>query len=65
MLDGELEYRKGNYDIAFAHLQKAIELEDALPYDEPWGWIQPVRHALGALALEQGRERHGSCDTLL
>ena len=55
MLEGELEYRKGNYDIAFAHLQKAIELEDALPYDEPWGWIQPVRHALGALTLEQGR----------
>jgi len=55
MLDGELEYRKENYDTAFAHLHKAIELEDALPYDEPWGWIQPVRHALGALALEQGR----------
>jgi tetratricopeptide (TPR) repeat protein len=54
MLDGELEYRKGNYDIAFSHLQKAVELEDALPYDEPWGWIQPVRHALGALTLEQG-----------
>lgn len=55
MLDGELEYRKGNYDLAFAHLRKAIELEDALAYDEPWGWIQPVRHALGALTLEQGR----------
>jgi len=54
MLDGELEYRKGNCDVAFAHLRKAIELEDALPYDEPWGWIQPVRHALGALSLEQG-----------
>ena len=55
MLDGELEYRKGNYDTAFRHLRKAVELEDALPYDEPWGWIQPVRHALGALSLEQGR----------
>jgi tetratricopeptide (TPR) repeat protein len=55
MLDGELEYRKGNHDIAFSHLKKAIELEDALPYDEPWGWIQPVRHALGALSLEQGQ----------
>ena len=55
MLDGELEYRKGDYDIAFSHLQKGVELEDALPYDEPWGWIQPVRHALGALTLEQGR----------
>jgi tetratricopeptide (TPR) repeat protein len=55
MLDGELEYRKGNHDKAFAHLRKAVELEDALNYDEPWGWIQPVRHALGALTLEQGR----------
>lgn len=26
-----------------------------LPYDKPWGWMQPARHALGALSLEQGR----------
>jgi tetratricopeptide (TPR) repeat protein len=55
MLNGELEYRKGNYDVAFAHLRKSVELSDALPYDEPWGWMQPTRHALGALLLEQGR----------
>ena len=55
MLDGELEYRKGNYDVAFAHLRRSVALEDALPYDEPWGWMQPVRHALGALLLEQDR----------
>lgn len=54
MLNGELEYRKGNYDEAFAYLRKAIELEDGLPYDEPWGWMQPSRHAYGALLLEQG-----------
>ena len=54
MLNGEIEYRKANYDAAFAHLKKAVELDDALPYDEPWGWIQPARHALGALTLEQG-----------
>ena len=54
MLNGELEYRKGNFDVAFGHLRKAVELEDALPYDEPWGWMQPSRHALGALLLEQG-----------
>ena len=54
MLDGELEYRKGNYEDAFAHLRQAIALEDGLEYDEPWGWMQPVRHALGALSLEQG-----------
>ncbi|MGI9410430.1 MAG: hypothetical protein ACR2OV_10185 [Hyphomicrobiaceae bacterium] len=54
MLNGELEYRRGNYDAAFAHLRKSVELDDALPYDEPWGWMQPTRHALGALLLEQG-----------
>ncbi len=55
MLDGELEYRKGNHDTAFALLRRAVELDDGLPYDEPWGWMQPARHALGALLLEQGR----------
>jgi len=55
MLNGELEYRKRNYDTAFAHLRRSVELSDALPYDEPWGWMQPTRHALGALLLEQGR----------
>ena len=55
MLTGELEYRRGNFDLAFAHLRRAVELDDALPYDEPWGWMQPTRHALGALLLEQGQ----------
>ncbi len=55
MLLGELEYHKGNHDTAFAHLRRAVELDDTLPYDEPWGWMQPARHALGALLLDQGR----------
>ena len=55
MLDGEIDYRAGRFDDAFAHLRRAIELDDALPYDEPWGWMQPTRHAYGALLLERGR----------
>ena len=54
MLDGELEYRRENYGAAFAHLRRSVELDDGLPYDEPWGWMQPARHAFGALLLEQG-----------
>ncbi|MFF8727101.1 hypothetical protein ACF073_11485 [Streptomyces sp. NPDC015171] len=54
MLDGELEYRKGRHEAAFAALRRSIELDDGLPYDEPWGWMQPTRHAYGALLLEQG-----------
>jgi tetratricopeptide (TPR) repeat protein len=55
MLAGELAYRRGAHEQAFAALRRAVALEDALPYDEPWGWMQPTRHALGALLLEQGR----------
>jgi tetratricopeptide (TPR) repeat protein len=55
MLNGELEYRRGNHEVAFAHLRRSVELDDALPYDEPWGWMQPTRHAYGALLLEQDR----------
>ena len=55
MLHGEIEYRKGHHDQAFDYLRQAVELDDNLPYDEPWGWMQPARHALGALLLEQGR----------
>jgi len=55
MMKGEIAYRKGRYAEAFAHLRKSVELDDNLPYDEPWGWMQPTRHALGALLLEQGK----------
>lgn len=55
MLDGELEYRRGNHDKAFEALRLGVAADDSLRYDEPWGWAQPVRHALGALLLEQGR----------
>ena len=54
MLRGEILYRQAKYDEAYAALRRAITLEDTLSYDEPWGWMQPVRHALGALLLEQG-----------
>jgi tetratricopeptide (TPR) repeat protein len=55
MLDGEIAYREDRVDQAFEYLRRAIELADNLAYDEPWGWMQPVRHAYGALLLEQGR----------
>ncbi|GAB3026395.1 tetratricopeptide repeat protein [Mycobacterium bourgelatii] len=54
MLDGEIAYREEQFDAAFSHLRRAVELDDSLPYDEPWGWMQPTRHAYGALLLEQG-----------
>ncbi|PWY67960.1 TPR-like protein [Aspergillus sclerotioniger CBS 115572] len=55
MLEGEVEYRKGNMERAFELLRHGVELEDGLAYCDPPAWTQPVRHALGGLLLEQGR----------
>lgn len=55
MLAGEIDYRRELFESAFAHLRRAVELDDHLHYDEPWGWLMPARHPLGALLAEQGR----------
>ena len=55
MMDGEVEYHAGNYEIAFRYLREATVLCDNLEYCEPWPWMHPPRHALGALLLEQNR----------
>eukprot|EP00300_Choanocystis_sp_HF-7_P011267 c1737_g1_i2.p1 GENE.c1737_g1_i2~~c1737_g1_i2.p1 ORF type:complete len:540 (-),score=134.53 c1737_g1_i2:53-1672(-) len=54
MLAGEIAYRRAEYSAAFNHLREAVRLDDKLNYDEPWAWMVPARHALGALLLEQG-----------
>ncbi|QDU68122.1 tetratricopeptide repeat protein [Engelhardtia mirabilis] len=54
VLEGEIAYRRGDYDQAFASLRDAVAYDERLNYDEPWGWMEPVRHALGALLTEQG-----------
>jgi tetratricopeptide (TPR) repeat protein len=54
MLDGELEYHRGNHQAAYQHLRDCVRLDDNLEYIEPWAWMHPPRHALAALLLEQG-----------
>jgi tetratricopeptide (TPR) repeat protein len=55
MLDGELEYHKGNHELGYAHLREAVDRDDNLEYIEPWAWMHPPRHALAALLAEQGQ----------
>jgi len=52
---GENAFKDGTPERAFNLLRKAVSLEEKLSYDEPPGWMQPVRHALGALLLADGR----------
>jgi len=54
MMLGELLYREGKKDEAFAIMREGIAQEDTLVYDEPPAWMLPVRHALGALLVESG-----------
>lgn len=54
MLLGELAYHQGQYENAFAHLRESVQRCDQLHYSEPWPWMHPPRHALGALLLAQG-----------
>lgn len=55
MVEGEILVREGKLDAGFAALRDAIAAEDQLRYDEPPGWILPVRHALGASLMAHGR----------
>ena len=55
MIEGELLFREGQREQAYELLRKGIAAEDALVYDEPPGWMLPVRHALGALLMSDGR----------
>jgi tetratricopeptide (TPR) repeat protein len=57
MLDGELEYHRGNHETGYAHLREAVDRDDNLEYIEPWAWMHPPRHALAALLAEQGHYR--------
>ena len=54
VLNGEIEYRKGNFEEAFRQLRLAVERDCHLVYSEPWSWMMPTRHVLGALLLEHG-----------
>lgn len=55
VLDGELAATQRDYDAAIAHLDRAVRYQDALAYNEPADWHQPVRHLLGAALLKAGR----------
>lgn len=54
MAQGELYYKAGDTQRGLDHLRHATELSDHLLYDEPWGWMQPPRHALAALSMDAG-----------
>src|SRR5512133_3185089 len=53
MVEGEILIAEGKIDGGIEQLRAAIQKEDALKYDEPPGWLIPVRHSLGAGLMKQ------------
>ncbi len=55
LVSGEIMVQDGNIDEGIAELKLAVIAEDALRYDEPRDWIQPIRHTLGAVLVNSHR----------
>ncbi len=55
MVEGEILVAEGKIDSGIEQLRAAIQKEDALKYDEPPGWLIPVRHSLGAVLMKHQR----------
>ena len=55
MVEGEILVAEGKTDSGIKQLRAAIKKEDVLKYDEPPGWLIPVRHSLGAVLIKRQR----------
>ncbi len=55
VLAGELAMRRNDTDVAVDHFRSAVNLEDALTYNEPPTWYYPVRQSLGKALMAAGR----------
>jgi len=55
LLQGEIAYRQGEYDVAIRHFEQAVAAQDLLPYTEPPFWYYPTRQSLGAALLANGQ----------
>jgi tetratricopeptide (TPR) repeat protein len=55
LMNGEILLGEGKTEAALAPLRRAVRAEDGLRYNEPPDWLQPTRHALGAVLIREKR----------
>jgi tetratricopeptide (TPR) repeat protein len=55
VLDGRIAAAKGDRKAAIGHFEKAVAIQDTLPYNEPADWYYPVRETLGAALFLDGQ----------
>ena len=57
VLDAAIARAEGKSNVEIAALEKAVAMQDVLPYTEPPPWYFPVRHALGDALLRAKRPK--------
>jgi tetratricopeptide (TPR) repeat protein len=60
VLEADILTKQGEFKISEQLLKHAVELEDALNYNEPPDWIFPVRHNLGDLYLKNKKYKEAA-----
>lgn len=55
ILLGVMAEEQNNFSQSIAYLQQAVELEDAMIYNEPKDWVHSARQYLGAVLIKAGR----------
>ncbi len=54
-LDARIASARGDRKASILHWQRAVAIQDALPYNEPPDWYYPVRESLGAALARDGQ----------
>lgn len=55
LIAGELALAEADSDAAIAYFERAVAIQDALPYTEPPFWYYPTRQSLGVAYLQADR----------
>ena len=62
VVEGRVASASGDTAAAVRAFERAVEIEDALPYMEPPYWYYPVRQSLGAALLADGRAEEAEAE---
>ena len=55
LMNAEILLGEKKLELALPRFRQAVVAEDQVKYNEPPDWLQPTRHALGALLVQMGR----------
>jgi tetratricopeptide (TPR) repeat protein len=57
VLDARIAAGRADRKVSISHWRRAVEMQDALPYNEPPDWYYPVRESLGGELVRDGQHQ--------